>query len=156
MQEPEKHTEKVTILNPCPASNLPKPTLLYCCEVLIDFRTCLFPAPIHCNDIKVISKLEAKIDKSCGCKVLIGGILHKTIIYKSKDSHCETREYVKHKDIPFSCYVDIDCASQGDTFKIVGHDIICEFSELRKVKNGCCIKTIFIEKDIIKIAVQSN
>lgn len=156
MQELEKHTEKIVVINPCPVNNLPKPTLLHCCEVLIDFRTCLFPEPTHCQDIKVTSKVEAKIDKSCGCKVLIGGILHKTIMYKVKDSHRTFHEHVKHKDIPFSCYIDVDCASPSDTFKIVSHEVICEFSELKKIREDCSIKTIFIEKDIIKIAVQSN
>lgn len=156
MQELINSTNNPVFLKPCPTNNFPKPTLIHCCEVLIDFRTCLIPAPKHCQDIKVTSKLEAKIDKSCGCKIIIGGILHKTIKYKTKDSDCKTHEHIKHKDIPFSCFIDFDCSSPGDTFKIIDSEVLCEFSEIKKVREDCSIKTIFIEKDIIKIAVQSN
>jgi hypothetical protein len=134
-----------------------KPRIRYCCEVLIDFRTCLLPAPKHFHDIKVTSKVDVKIDKVCACKVILGGILHKTIKYTVKNecnSCCD--EYVKHKDIPFSCFIDVDCADENDCFKIVGYEILCDFSELIKIKEECNLKTIFVEKDIIKIAVQRH
>jgi len=157
MEDIEKHTGEPFVITPCTLNNnLPKLRLIKCCEVLIDFRTCLFPEPSHCSDIKVFSRVEAKIDKVCGCKVIIGGILHKTIKFKSKGCDCKSHEHVKHKSIPFSCFIDFDCTSPDSLFEISGHEIICEFSELKKIKKDCSIKTIFIEKDIIAISVRSN
>lgn len=137
-------------------SHLVKLKQVNCCEVLIDFRTCLFPSPRHCDDISSSSCVDVKIDKVCGCKVLIGGVLHKAIKYIYKDCEGEPHKKIKYKDIPFSCYIDFDWAKADDMFKISGHEIICQFSELKKIKKDCSMKTIFIEKEIIKIAVQSN
>jgi hypothetical protein len=130
--------------------------LTQCCEVLIDFRTCLFPPPRPWSDIYTTSSIDVKIDKVCGSKVLIGGVFHKTIKYISVDCDNRPHKHIKRKDMPFSCYVDFDCMSLDDTFKIEGQEVICEFSEIKKVKEHCSVKTIFVEKDIIKISVQSN
>lgn len=141
----------------CTSKNkLPKPRVRRCCEVLIDFRTCLNPPPEHCKDIRVTSKLEVKIEKVCCGKVLIGGTLHKTIKWETteEESFCSEGRQIKHNDIPFSCFIDFDCADNDDIFEIVGSEIICEFTELLKIIEGSCVKAIFIEKDIIVIAVQ--
>jgi hypothetical protein len=157
MQNLEKPACNSFIVSECALNNkIRKISILQCCEVLIDFRTCLLPPPEPCHDIKVTSCVEVKIDKVCGCKVLLGGILHKTIKYYSLDKHGKACKHVKRKDIPFSCYVDFDCASLEDTFKIAGHEVIGEFSEIKKIKEDYTTKTIFIEKDIIKVSVQCN
>lgn len=141
----------------CTSNNkFPKPIVIHCCEVLIDFRTCLTPPPEHCKDLKIVSKLDVKIEKICCGKVLIGGTLYKTIKWdKAEDLiSCSEDKLIKYKDIPFSCFVDFDCADDTDIFEITGSEIICEFSELLKLKEGSMGKAIFIEKDIVIIAVQ--
>jgi len=141
----------------CTSKNkFPKPRVRHCCEILIDFRTCLTPPPENCKNIKVISKIDVRIEKVCCGKVLIGGILHKKIKWDKAEEviFCSEDNLIKHKDIPFSCFIDFDCSDDDNIFEIVGSEIICEFSELLKIKEGCSEKGIFIEKDIIIIAVQ--
>jgi hypothetical protein len=141
----------------CTSNNNPAHLkLIRCCEILIDFRTCLCPSPRHCDDICIYSCVDVKIDKICCSKVLIGGVLHKKIEYAYVDCDNKPHKHIKRKDIPFSCYVDFDCTTLDDTFKITGHEIICQFSEVKKPKDCRSEKTILIEKDLIKIAVQSN
>ncbi|MFL0247930.1 hypothetical protein [Candidatus Clostridium stratigraminis] len=133
-----------------------KPRVRHCCDVLIDFRTCLTPPPEDFKDLKVMSKLYVKIEKVCCGKVLIGGTLHKTIKWdKAEDAiFCSEDKLIVHKDIPFSCFIDFDCAEETDIFEIVGSEIICEFSELLRFKEGPNGKAIFNEKDIVIIAIQ--
>jgi hypothetical protein len=157
MEIPYTDTYNSFTVPECTSVNNPtKLTQTHCCEVLIDFRTCLSPSPRCCNDICTASCVDVKIDKVCGSKVLLGGVLHKTIKYIYRDCDNKPDLQVKCKDIPFSCYVDFDSASLCDTFKLSGHEVICEFSELKKIRKNCSITTFFTEKDIIKIAVQSN
>lgn len=136
--------------------NEPKLKILKSCEVLIDFRTCLYPPPKCYDDIKSSCYIDIKIDKVCGCKVLLGGVLHKKISYIYEDCCKNPHKETKEKTIPFSCYIDFDRLTLDDNFKISGHEVVCQFSEVQKIKENCSIKTVFIEKDIIKIAVQMN
>lgn len=125
------------------------------CEVMIDFRTCLCPPPKKNTKVKQCVKVNAKIEKICAGKVIIGGTLHKTITYTAITHDgfpCKT--CTKHKDIPFSCYIDIDCGNSKDKFEIVDCETICSFSEVINTTVNCCKKAILVEKDIVKIIVK--
>ena len=125
------------------------------CEVMIDFRTSLCPPPKKNTKVNQCVKVEAKIEKICEGKIIIGGTLHKTIKYTAiTQDGCTCKNCTKHKDIPFSCFIDIDCGNLKDKFEIVDCEAICSFSEVINTKDGCCKKAILVEKDIIKIVVQ--
>lgn len=125
------------------------------CEVMIDFRTFLCPTPKKNSKVDQCIKVEAKIEKVCKGKIIIGGIVHKTIKYKAiTHDGCSYKNCTKHKDIPFSCF--IDCGCHKDKFEIIDCPIICSFSDVIYTKDKCNKKAIFVEKDIIKIIVASK
>ena len=125
------------------------------CEVMIEFKTCLCPAPKKNTKVNQCVDVKAKIEKICEGKIIIGGTLHKTIRYKAlTHDGCSCKNYIKHKDIPFSCFIDIDCGNSEDKFEIVDCKSICTFSEVINTKDECRTKAILVEKDIIKIIVQ--
>lgn len=129
----------------------------YSCEVLVEFRTHLCPPPKQNTQVMQINKAEAKIEKICSGKIIIGGTLHKTIVYTDiTQCDCNKANCIKQRDIPFSCYVDIPPVNAGDKFNITENQIICAFSEVIKENTCCCNQSILVEKDIIKITVQKT
>lgn len=129
-----------------------KPT--YSCEFMLDYRTCLNPLPKKNTKIKEFTKITAKIEKKCAGKIIIGGILYKTICYTSLSRCGCWTKHIKHIKIPFSCFIDIDCKHSKDDFKIVDCKTVCNFSKVISSKNKCSKKAILVEKDIIKIIVK--
>lgn len=132
-----------------------KSTLKHSCEFMLDFRTCLNPLPEKNTKIKEFSKITAQIEKVCKDKVIISGILHKTICYTAARCECACRsKHIKHIKIPFSCFIDVDWKDSKDTFEIVDYKILCNHSKIIRKQNCCLKKAILSEKDIIKITVE--
>lgn len=131
---------------------------MYSCEFMLDFRTCLCPAPKKNSKIKQFVKVEAKIEKICKGKIIIFGTLHKIICYTSLPKcKCSSKtKHLKHIKVPFSCFIDINCKDAKDDFEIVDSKILCNYSEIIHSHDKCSKKAVLTEKDIIKIAVQKK
>ncbi|MFA9398979.1 MAG: SPOCS domain-containing protein [Clostridiaceae bacterium] len=125
------------------------------CESMIDFRICLFPPPKKNTKVNQCACVEVKIEKVCKGKIIIGGIVHKTIRYiaTTQDGrYC--RDCTKEEDIPFSCFIDIECSNYDDKFKMLNCSIICSYSEIVNTEDGCCSNAVLEGKDIIKVTVK--
>lgn len=124
------------------------------CEVMINSKTSLFPPPKINTKLYQFVDVEAKIEKICTGKIIIGGTIHKTIIYKAIENNNFTWEYSrKNTDIPFSCFINIDPCDSCDMYEIIHCKSICSFSEIININDQCSNKSILVEKDIVKIVV---
>ena len=125
-----------------------KPT--HSCKAMINFKTCLNPPPKKNTKVRQFTNITAKIEKICTGKILISGILHKTICYTAL-SGCK---HIKHTDIPFKCFSNSNCINSKDNFEIVDYQTVCTFSNIINKKNKCSKKAILVGNTIIKIRVQ--
>ncbi|MCX8131802.1 MAG: DUF3794 domain-containing protein [Clostridia bacterium] len=138
------------------------------CQVLLE---CVIPFP--CNypavEIKDIMKeVRNLFIKVCKNKVLINGILHKNINYKTFEDYykdkcdCSYDTYygsVKHigVDIPFSCFIEVPGARPGDDYQVefAGVEDDCEVDILedpiRVCDGGVIAYKKVREKVIVKI-----
>lgn len=131
--------------NCCPRGNL-----RYCYECLIENSTCV-PRPICINTpVKSVEFVEARIVKKCAGKILIRGVLHKTIRYAA----CIDCNYSIVKKIPFTCYIDVDETLDTDIYEIVGSNVICSYENLEFCKWHNGNNWVMKEIDIVKIVVQ--
>ncbi|MDD3187826.1 MAG: DUF3794 domain-containing protein, partial [Bacilli bacterium] len=105
---------------------------MHSCEFMLDFRSCLYPAPKKNSKIKQFVNVEAKIEKICKGKIIISGTLHKIIYYTSLPKcECGSKtKHIKHIKVPFSCFIDINCRDVKDEFEIVDSKILCNYSEI--------------------------
>ena len=134
-------------------------------EIVIPFP-CKYPA-LAIKDIQ--KRVTNLIVYVCKDKVLINGVLHKNINYKTYEGNeeicyeCEKLDVkfgdVKHVsvDIPFKCFIDIPGARLGDDYQVefAGVEDCCELDILEDpVKLPDCKAVVYKalrEKAIIKI-----
>ncbi|MEQ8155490.1 MAG: hypothetical protein ABRQ25_11495 [Clostridiaceae bacterium] len=126
------------------------------CEVLVGSKIILNPQPREDCRIKQHVKIKAKIEKVCCGKMLINGIIRKTICYKAihGDFCSDSAEHLKHEDIPFICFIDVKCGNSKDNFEIVSCESLCAFSKIHTKEINCSSIAILEEKDLIKIKVR--
>lgn len=123
------------------------------CEVMIEYKTTLSPAPLKAAEVIGYSIAEAVIENVCNGKVIIGGILHKTIEYCSCKIN-DKKQLIK-KEIPFSCFIDVDQIKHCGKYKVKKCDTICSYCKIFcEVQNGRK-HTILHCKDIIKVEVEN-
>lgn len=142
------------------------------CQILLEN---VIPfAPCHpALEIKDIKKKVKDLNiKVCKNKVLINGVLHKNINYKTLEKthsykhDCQSYRIkygnVKHVavDLPFSCYIEIPGAREGDYYEVeyAGVEDSCEIVKmLEPVKYRDCCITLYKkmkEKCIVKIDIK--
>lgn len=149
MSDIDEVVDVVQTSDGCPRSNL-----RHSCEVFIDFTTRLIPPPRE-NTVTSEAEVEVEIEKVCVCKVLLTGILHKTIRYDEALSFAFSSSLItKHKDIPFSCYIDVSDAMEDDQFEIVGSGVICSDVKVDSEEEHCSDSSVLRQWDIIKIIIQ--
>jgi hypothetical protein len=154
---------------PIPTTTLPPPPVpnkQTCCQVIVKGKTQLVgpalydpknPAKFPVTHTK---KVMTWIEKVCPEKVIIAGMIHKTIHYQT--IHCG--EIIASKtvdEIPFQCMIDRDDANEGDKFEITGAAILCElfahpanFGTDRETRNPVAWK--FVEKEVVKICIRKK
>lgn len=126
-----------------------------------------FPPQFPAIEIKDISKEVKDLEIFvCTNKVLINGILHKNINYKTFEGNCEhdcctPDTYfgsVRHVgiNIPFSAFVEIPGARHGDDFEIefAGVEDNCEFDKLIDPVHVCKDKMHAFSKLREKVVVK--
>lgn len=135
---------------PCPEAN-PQT----CCQVVVERRTQLVPpADLFLGppteDFKFV---EAAIEAVCAEKVVVCGVVRKQIHYVDRFGH----EQLRQDDIPFQCFIDREDANEGDTFHVVGADILCEvFAEPANFSADGRLAFKWVEKDIVKVCIQKG
>lgn len=128
-------------------------------ESVIAFPEC-FPAVEIKDVVKKVKDLSVHV---CKNKVLINGVLHKNINYKTFEGEIKCGKLdtffgdVKHigVDMPFAAYIDVPGAKPGDKYQIefAGVEDGCEVDILEDPIPKCSVKAYkkLREKVIVKI-----
>jgi len=128
-----------------------------CCRILLEHGTQLIPSAIK-GTTNVSKKLSACIEKVCNEVVVISGILHKEITYKTLDSQTNVKDHKLIDEIPFHCIIDRDDILEEDKFDISYLQIICEVTSREanfgKKPNGEMVAFRFVEKEVIKVCIK--
>lgn len=123
----------------------------------------LFPA-VEIKDIK--KEVKSLLVHVCKNKVLINGVLHKNINYKTFEGGMKCGKLdtfygdVRHVgvDIPFATYIDMPGAKPGDKYQIefAGVEDDCEIDILEDPIPKCSVKAYkkLREKVIVKIDIK--
>lgn len=132
-------------------------------QVLIESVIC-FPEHFPAVEIKdIIKKVKNLSVHVCKNKVLINGVLHKNINYKTFEGEIKCGKLesffgdVKHigVDMPFATYIDVPGAKPGDKYQIefAGVEDGCEVDILEDPVPKCSVKAYkkLREKVIVKI-----
>lgn len=137
---------------PCPVFN---PTT--CSEILLDHETQLIPPALE-NTVVFTKTIDASIDHVCAEKVVICGVINKTLTYTAVlENGTLVPDFSVIDEIPFEAVIDREDANEGDLFEITGMAIICEVSaqELNfGFKAGRRVAFKFREKEIVKVCVR--
>lgn len=97
--------------------------------------------------------VEAAIEAVCPEKVVVCGVVHKTIRYI--DGNGVPR--VRFDDVPFQCFIDREDANGGDQFHVVGADILCTvFAEEANFNADRTLAFKFVEKEIVKVCIRKG
>ena len=126
-----------------------------CCQVAVERRTQLVPPA----DLSVFEPredfkfVEASIEAVCAEKVVVCGVVRKQIHYVDRFGN----EQFRLDDIPFQCFIDREDANEGDTFHVVGADILCEvFAEPANFSADGRLAFKWVEKDIVKVCIRKG
>lgn len=74
--------------------------------------------------INPTKEINTWIEKVCPGKVIIGGFVRKTILYKVLDYQGQIKDGKTIDDIPIQCVIDRDDANEGDKYEIVGAAVL--------------------------------
>lgn len=97
--------------------------------------------------------VEAAIESVCPEKVIVCGVVHKTIRYVDVNGVPRTR----FDDVPFQCFIDREDANEGDQFHIVGADILCTvFAEEANFSADGLLAFKWVEKEIVKVCIRKG
>lgn len=141
----------------CPEAN---PQLS--CQVVLQHGTQLVPPAVMTSVPVVTRKLDVRIEKVIAEKVLICGVLHKKITYKSVDD-CGNplTNVVRCDDVPFNCFIDIpceNCCSPNAVYDINAaiEDVVFARAACfgKHHKTGELVAWKFVEKEVIKVTIK--
>lgn len=105
-----------------------------CCHQMVEHKTQLVPPALigdEFNRVTYTNVIETSIEGVCPEKVIVCGVLRKTITYDTVLYNPETRMeeivtgYQVQDDIPFQCMIDREDANAGDAFHITGAAVLC-------------------------------
>lgn len=130
----------------CPVANPQS-----CCQVVVERATQLVP-PLDMTAPRGESKtVQAQIEMVCAEKVVVCGVVRKSIIYLDRFGVVQTRT----DDIPFQCFIDREDANEGDLFYVVGAEILCTvFSEPANFNQNGTLAFKWVEKEIVKVCIR--
>lgn len=153
---------------PIPRTTPPPPVLnkQTCCQVIVEGKTQLVgpalydPKKPSKYPVTHTKKIMTWIEKVCPEKVIIAGIIHKTINYKT--IHCG--EIIASKtvdEIPFQCMIDRDDANEGDKFEITGAAVLCDIFAHpvnfgTDQETGYPVAWKYVEKEVLKICIRKK
>ncbi|UYX56195.1 hypothetical protein M3Y14_33600 (plasmid) [Bacillus thuringiensis] len=136
----------------CPIIN---PTT--CCQVVVERTTQLVP-PALAGTVTFTQTVEADIENVVPEKVVICGVVHKTITYTAVlENGTLVPGFQVFDDIPFQCVIDREDANEGDLFEVTGVAILGQVSAQEQnfgFIDGLRVAFKFKEKEIIKVCVR--
>ncbi|OIJ12092.1 hypothetical protein BKP37_14525 [Anaerobacillus alkalilacustris] len=133
-----------------------------CCQVMVENITQLVPPALKDDDHPVTHTkiLRVDIEKVCPEKVVICGVVHKTITYTAVMSDGTlVKNFEKKDEIPFQCFIDREDANEDDPFEIVGAEVLCDvFACPDNIGTNYGHKVFwkFKEKEILKICIRKR
>ncbi|MEH7462070.1 hypothetical protein V7166_08245 [Bacillus thuringiensis] len=137
----------------CPLAN---PTT--CCQVVVEHTTQLVPPALE-NTVTFTKIVEATIENVVPEKVVVCGVIHKTLTYTAVlEDGTLVPGFQIHDDIPFQCVIDREDANEGDIFEVTGVAILGEVSAQEQnfgIINGRRVTFKFKEKEIIKVCIRN-
>lgn len=142
---------------PCPVVN-PQT----CCQIIVENLTQLI-SPALRGTASETKTVEASIEAVCPEKVVICGVIRKTITYTAvfDDGRVEENHTI-HDDVDFKCFIDREDANEGDEFHVTGAAILCTvFAEERNfgdhpVYGLHSLAFKWEEKDIVKVCIRKG
>ncbi|MGX5702040.1 hypothetical protein [Bacillus cereus] len=136
----------------CPLIN---PTT--CCQVVVERTTQLVP-PALAGTVTFTQTVEADIENVVPEKVVICGVVHKTITYTAVlENGTLVPGFQVFDDIPFQCVIDREDANEGDLFEVTGVAILGQVSAQEQnfgFIDGLRVAFKFREKEIIKVCIR--
>lgn len=136
----------------CPLIN---PTT--CCQVVVERTTQLVP-PALAGTVTFTQTVEADIENVVPEKVVICGVVHKTLTYTAVlENGTLVPGFQVFDDIPFQCVIDREDANEGDLFEVTGVAILGQVSAQEQnfgFINGLRVAFKFKEKEIVKVCVR--
>ena len=142
------------------------------CQVLLETEIPFAPGYPAMEIKDILKEVKELIFSVCTDKVLVNGILHKNINYKTYENACKIKcncddidviyGNLKHVSVnlPFSSYIDIPGARQGDSVEVefAGVEDCCELDMLKDpyFVKGCetPVYKKLKEKVIVKVEVK--
>ncbi|WP_243524781.1 hypothetical protein [Bacillus pseudomycoides] len=136
----------------CPLIN---PTT--CCQVVVERTTQLVP-PALANTVTFTQTVEADIENVIPEKVVICGVVRKTLTYTAVlEDGTQVPGFEVFDDIPFQCVIDREDANEGDLFEVTGVAILGQVSAQEQnfgVIDGLRVAFKFREKEIVKVCIR--
>ncbi|MGE6367089.1 hypothetical protein ACQKD9_25955 [Bacillus paramycoides] len=136
----------------CPLIN---PTT--CCQVVVERTTQLVP-PALANTVTFTLTVEADIENVIPEKVVVCGVVHKTLTYTAVlENGTLVPGFQVFDDIPFQCVIDREDANEGDLFEVTGAAILGQVSAQEQnfgFIDGLRVAFKFKEKEIIKVCIR--
>ncbi|MGH0461588.1 hypothetical protein [Bacillus cereus] len=136
----------------CPIAN---PTT--CCQVMIEHKTDLVPPALE-NTVVVTQTVEADIENVIPEKVVVCGVVHKTLTYTAVlEDGTQVPNFQIFDDIPFQCAINREDANEGDFFEVTGAIILGEVTLQEQnfgFINDSRVAFNFKEKEIIKVCIK--
>lgn len=124
------------------------------CQVMVVRETDLEGQVVEIENIKKEITIVPEESKVIAGKVIIDGILRKDITYKKRTSGtCGPVMYCIAR-IPFSCFVDVPDAMEGDDFQVESATVEGELDRLLDPPTHDPVTTRLLEKAILKIVVK--
>ncbi|KEK21633.1 hypothetical protein [Bacillus gaemokensis] len=137
---------------PCPIVNSTT-----CCQVVVERTTQLVPPALE-NTVVFTKTVEADIENVIPEKVVICGVVHKTLTYTAVlEDGTLVPGFQVFDDIPFQCVIDREDANVGDLFEVTGVSVLGEVSSQEQnfgFINGLRVAFKFREKEIVKVCVR--
>ena len=123
---------------------------VYCSEIFLKNNAwvCLPKCTKPC--IKTKESIAAKIIKRCCGKILIEGTLCKKIKYKAINN----TNYTVVIDHPFCSYINVDELSDKDEYRIVGCEVICDYTKHDFKKINCKKECILKDLNVVRIVIE--
>ena len=131
--------------------NFPVSNPQSCCQVVVERITQLVPPLDTSAPVGEQKSVQAQIEKVCAGKVVVCGVVRKTITYLDRFGVVQNREDA----IPFECFIDREDANEGDLFFVVGADILCTvFAEPANFSQDGSLAFKWVEKEIVKVCIR--
>ncbi|MED4653488.1 hypothetical protein [Bacillus pseudomycoides] len=126
-------------------------------QVVVERTTQLVP-PALANTVIFTQTVEADIESVIPEKVVICGVVHKTLTYTAVlENGTLVPGFQVFDDIPFQCVIDREDANEGDLFEVTGVAILGQVSAQEQnfgFINDLRVAFKFQEKEIVKVCIR--